>query len=391
MQLFDLNSIYLESSYNPPQYQLRRCQDEFGENGLRSIAATSAAIRVQPVRSSILRQSQNQELFLSRSVSLHGLRSTDLPRKSTRHCNVPQFPQGETLSHGIPREARQVNAGRRERTSGLPHLSGLRLCAHQHGQQTLSKRRSWSGSETGYLCLGFNRHRSLPVHVPVGNVSQDEGRGQGAYITRCVGIDSDLYFRDSRKRSRRQDDGRRSYRSRLGLYDGPGLSRFRAALPYQSAISLFCHQEQKQYAASPHLFCTSGQNHRRSSRSDSYARRLQITSGLSRSVASGTVSRCQTKQAPGGSYEQLPYPGQDLRRYLSPSLAGGTVLQVDQTTSADQVVLRNISQCCQDPDMDCYQCLSSRGDYQEAIESSRQSLYNSTDFGVQSLLEKTYF
>ena len=181
MQLFDLNSIYLDSFYNPPQYQLRRCQDEFWENGLRSIASTSTALRVQPVRSSISRQSQSQKLLLSRSISLHGLRSTDLSRKPTRHRNVPQLPQRETLSHGISREALKVNSGRRERTPRLPDLSGLRLFAHQHSQQTLSGRRSWPGSETGGLCSGLNRHRSLPVHIPLGNISQDESCCQGAH------------------------------------------------------------------------------------------------------------------------------------------------------------------------------------------------------------------
>jgi len=32
MQLFDLNSIYLESSYNPPQHYMRTDEDEFREN-----------------------------------------------------------------------------------------------------------------------------------------------------------------------------------------------------------------------------------------------------------------------------------------------------------------------------------------------------------------------
>ena len=160
---------------------------------------------------------------------------------------------------------------------------------------------------------------------------------------------------------------------------------FERAEPNQSAVSIFCHQEQEQHAAASHLLCPGGQNSRRSSRSDSHAPRLSITFVLSRPLSPSTLLRCRTKQAPGSSYEQLPYPGQDRRRYLSLTLAGGTVLQVDQTTSADQVVLRNISQCGQDPDMDCRQRLSSCGDCQEAIESSRQSPHNFTDFGGQPL------
>ena len=150
----------------------------------------------------------------------------------------------ETLSHGIPREDLQVNSGRRQRTSGLPHLSGLRLFAHQHRQQTLSGRGSWPGSETRGLCSGLNRHRSLPVHIPLGDISQEESCCQGSHITQRAGINSDLYFRDSRQRSRCQYDGCRSIRSRFCLYDGPSLSRFRAALSDQSAVSILRHQKQ---------------------------------------------------------------------------------------------------------------------------------------------------
>ena len=289
MQLFDLNAIYLNSSYNPPQYYLRRSQDEFWKNGLRSIASAPAAIRIQSLCSSISRQSQSQKLLLPRSIPLHGLRSTDLSRKPARHRNVPQLPQGETLSHGIPREARQVNSSRCKRTPGLPHISGLRLCAYQHSQQTLSGRRTGFRSEVGGLCFGFNRHRSLPVHLPMGNVSQDESRYQSTHTPQCAGINSDLYFRGSRKHPRCQDNGYRSLRSRFGLYDGPSVSRFRTALSDQSSFCILCHQEQKQHTASSHLFRSGGQNTRSSSRSNGHARRLQITVGVSRSLSPGTL------------------------------------------------------------------------------------------------------
>ena len=47
-------------------------------------------------------------------------------------------------------------------------------------------------------------------------------------------------------------------------------------------------------------------------------------------------------------------------------LAGGVVLQVDQTTSANQSVLRHLRERGQDPDLDRYQHLRARGHRQEA-------------------------
>ena len=122
----------------------------------------------------VLRYHGNHKVrsFMHGSVSLHGIRSIDLSRKLARHRNVPQFPSAKALSHGIPREHRQVNAGRRQRTSRLPHLSGLRLYTHRYRQQALPKRGTWPRPETRGLCVGLNGYRSLPFHIPVGDVSK---------------------------------------------------------------------------------------------------------------------------------------------------------------------------------------------------------------------------
>ncbi len=68
MQFFDLKAIYLNAFYNPPQYRLSRCQDEFWENVFRTISPIATALRVQPARSSISGHSQSQKLLLSRYI-----------------------------------------------------------------------------------------------------------------------------------------------------------------------------------------------------------------------------------------------------------------------------------------------------------------------------------
>jgi len=267
MQLFDLNSIYPDSSYNSPHHCMRRDEDEFREHGLCSTDPASTTVRVQSMRPSASWQSQGQELLVHGSVSLHGVRSTDLSRKSARYRNVPQFPSTKTLSHGIPGDDRQIHVGRCQRASRLSHLSGLRLCTHRHRQQALPKRGLWSRSETGNLCAGLNDYRSLLVHLPVGDVSKKESSRQNSYVTQRAGINSDLYFCDSRQRSRCQYDGCRSVRSRFSLYDGPRISRFQEALSYQSAFGILRHPKQAQYQTTSHPFRFGGQSHRRTSRS----------------------------------------------------------------------------------------------------------------------------
>jgi hypothetical protein len=182
MQLFDLNSIYPDSPYNPPQHCMRRDKDEFRENGLCSTDPASATVRVQPMRPSLSRQSQGQKFFMHGSVFMHGVCSTDVSRKPARYRNVPKFSSTKALSHGLSREDRQVHVGRRQRTSGLPHLPGLRLCTHRHRQQALPERGSWPRLKTGSLCTGLNGYRSLPVHFPVGNISKEEGSRQDSHI-----------------------------------------------------------------------------------------------------------------------------------------------------------------------------------------------------------------
>ncbi len=114
MKLFDFNSFSLDSSYNPPQYYLRRFQDEFRKNGLCSTDSASAALRVQSMRPSPSRQLQGQKFFMHGPVSLHGVCSTNLSRKPAGHRNVSQLPSIKALSHRLSGEDRQVHLGGRQ-------------------------------------------------------------------------------------------------------------------------------------------------------------------------------------------------------------------------------------------------------------------------------------
>lgn len=61
-------------------------------------------------------------------------------------------------------------------------------------------------------------------------------------------------------------------------------------------------------------------------------------------------------------------------------LAGRIVLQMDQTTSSHQSVLRHITQCCENASLDCYLDLCARSHYAQAPQPVAQSLHNITNF-----------
>src|ERR1035438_10841484 len=88
MTVFDFNSVVHLSHF------LRRnawqgMADELRPNRLRATFRLLAQARVQQMHSSLPGPSTTAKVLLPRSVSLHGFRSTDLPRQVARYRNVP--------------------------------------------------------------------------------------------------------------------------------------------------------------------------------------------------------------------------------------------------------------------------------------------------------------
>ena len=69
----------------------------------------------------------------------------------------------------------------------------------------------------------------------------------------------------------------------------------------------------------------------------------------------------------------------DHRTTLQEPLAGGIVLQVDQTKPSHQSVLRNVRKRCKDPNLDRHQCLRAGSNHQERTENRAQSQRNSAN------------
>lgn len=79
----------------------------------------------------------------------------------------------------------------------------------------------------------------------------------------------------------------------------------------------------------------------------------------------------------------------DHCRDLSRPLASGTVLQMDQTKSAHQVIFRYIGKCGQNADMDRNINLRSGRHHQKTAWIGGQSLHNPTDFECDHFWKNT--
>ncbi len=86
------------------------------------------------------------------------------------------------------------------------------------------------------------------------------------------------------------------------------------------------------------------------------------------------------KQMRKGSRGLCPHCARPHHHPIIPlPLASRALLQMDQATFAYQSLLRNLRECRQNPDLDCYLHLRPRRYSQETSQTGAESLHNSTD------------
>src|SRR5512141_1048279 len=100
MRKFGLDLKFLPAICHPARSTLAGGLDESRQTGVRASHRALATHDVSPMRGALRRRLQSEKLFLSRPISLHGVCSTDLPRKLARHRSVPARPTAKALSHG---------------------------------------------------------------------------------------------------------------------------------------------------------------------------------------------------------------------------------------------------------------------------------------------------
>jgi len=191
------------------------------------------------MRATLPKQLQNQEIFMLRSIPMHGIRPTHISRKLVRYSSVPESDAIQTLSHGHSRAYCQKHLGRCKRGTRLADLRRFRSSTHRQGKTPLRKRRLWRRIGLNRLCTRLNNNRSLPLLVPVSSISKNQGRDKNAYLVKYAWQYPRVYPYLRRKNARCQYPRYSDSRSWRILHNGSSLCGFRATIHTESSKVIF--------------------------------------------------------------------------------------------------------------------------------------------------------
>lgn len=126
MLVIDLK-FFLKTAYTPPPDQAKEVfSNEYRQNRLFPSHGTPADAVVPSMCKSVQWQPQNKNLFLSRSISVHGLCTAHISRKPSRYRGVPQSPTEKALSYGHPRKRFSKHISQCQQSQGLANLRRFR-------------------------------------------------------------------------------------------------------------------------------------------------------------------------------------------------------------------------------------------------------------------------
>src|ERR1017187_620502 len=357
------------------------------ETRLRSINGAPAIAYIPSVRSQLSKSISDAYVFTSRPIPLSSLRAAYISREPARHRNLFARTSGQALSLGYSRQYRQEHAGRCERVTRLAHLSGFCAQPNQTGTRTLFTRPLCRGVRADRLRTRYHDYRPVLECLSLGSLSPRESGGQDAYAARSARQYSNLHPHQRRQDARGQCARHPGSRSRQFLHHGSGLHRFRSLVHLASSAGVLRDSWQIQSTLPSRLLALRGQSHGAALRSDHCVDRSKGMQGLPSTPATHQVLRCRTRQASGLSDQQFRFTCSDYRTAISLPLAGRTILQVDQTASQDQKVLRHNRERSEDSNMDCHHGLR-LGRYREKAPQHRGfALHNITDFKPHSFRE----
>lgn len=108
-------------------------------------------------------------------------------RESLRDIETCLRAAGEKLYHmGMRSKVSRNTLAHAQRGARLENLPRLCPGADPKRQRTLPGRASRGATRSNRLCLGFHYHRSLPVAIPLGQVSKAQGSGEAPYPSRLT-------------------------------------------------------------------------------------------------------------------------------------------------------------------------------------------------------------
>src|SRR6266852_1835393 len=264
--VIDLNLDQVKSML--PRDLRKELLDECWPIDLFTTGGLSSCVRVSPMRCPLQGRLQTQEFLLLGPVSLHGLRPANISRKLARHRSLSAGQSNKALSHGHSWSRLAQHAGQRQLGTRLAHLRRLRSLADPTSPSALPGRRVQPGFAANCLRPGCHDHRSVPVAVSLGLLSQTERGHQTAHSARPARQHSYGNHYYSRPDSRGQHSRSANFRSRRLLSNGSGLSRFSPLTPTSFGLGLLHHARPQTFPLSATLLSAGRPHHRYHVRSD---------------------------------------------------------------------------------------------------------------------------
>ena len=120
MPVTDLN-LKTRISYPPVSFK-GGTADVYRQNHFLPDHRSPAHAYLPTVRPAISWTLESAKLLLSGPVSMHGFRSVDLQRKSSRYRGLSACSRLQAISHGDPSKSLTEHTGRRQRKTGLAYL-----------------------------------------------------------------------------------------------------------------------------------------------------------------------------------------------------------------------------------------------------------------------------
>lgn len=339
-----------------------------------------AATDFSPVRSQIPRRFQYKKVFLPRPIFMHGLRSTHLPGKSSRYRSVSSFSKQKALPYGHSWQCGQIHSCRGQRKPRLAYLCGIGSKSYCHSLKALQHRNLSWGFDGNCLRSGFNNNRPLPISVSLGFFPQNEKRYQASHVTGFERKYSHVYPYFRWQTSRCQCPRYPALGGWSFLHYGSRISGLQTTFCLQQNNYIFCNSSKNKHQIQAIVFSAGGQIDWLDLRSNNCVNRRQKQKRISRETTAHQIQGPQHTENSCFSNKQFHVAFINHCKTIQKSLAGRTVFQMDQTTSQNQKILRDICERSKISDMDCRLSLCACGDFEKEITPPRKPLHNSTDF-----------
>src|SRR5579862_549174 len=365
--------------------------DESGQNGFCAADGFHSCARVPGLRRALSRQLQGQQFFLLGPISLHGLCSTDLPRKFARYRNLSSRHGRTTVSSGHSRTCCAQHLGRCQRGTELAHLCRFGSDLDWQCSPTVCPGKFRSGIATDGLRSGLHYHRSLSGAVSVGALPHQKRRSQNAHSARFAWQHTCLHQRCTRENPRDSRSRPTAGGTRLHLSSGSSLLGFPATVYSQTGSGFLHHSGPQKLLLPTRLLPSGGQAHGTSFRSNDLFKKLLPSQVLPRNTTPHSLSRRRYPEKLGLSDQQLSVAQPCHSSTLQMSVASRTVFQMDQTTSAHQEVLWHFSQRREDANLDRHLRLRAAVDCPQAIGTETQPLPDFTNSQSDFVRESAAF